>query len=1382
MSTADSPTPQAQLTQEEHLRLLALLDDCIELRGEARASWLQELESREPVLAPVLRRLLAAQEHCEAEDFLGTLGPLPASPAEETADTALVGHVLGPYRILKLLGRGGMGSVWLAERTDGLFKRQVALKLIHPALISAAVAERFAREREILAALNHPNIAPLLDAGFAADGQPWLALEYIAGVSLQQYCDSGRLGIEARLRLFREVLAAVEFAHAHLVIHRDLKPSNILISSDGHPHLLDFGIAKLLNDGGAAQTELTRMAAPGLTPEYAAPEQIAGTAVTTATDVYSLGVMLYELLCGQRPYRVTRTTRGALEDAILQTEPLPPSRAMLTADDAAARAATPARLVRTLRGDLDTIVGKALSKQPAERYATANAFSEDIGRFLRGEPVLAQRDRIGYRAWKFVRRYRIALAVGALLLLTLTGGLVAATYEARVAARQRDSALEAQSRALTQAAASRLKDGEASAALAIILEVLERQRAQNTYTPEALSVFQEARAADLLVLAVTGHEDRVRSVAFSPDGSRIATASYDHTARIWDSSTGRELLRLTGHTDRVRDARFSPDGRRLVTGSLDGSARIWDATSGAQLLQLGGGSGRVRSVSFSPDGSRIVTAHSDNAARIWDATTGALLHTLTGHEGAVSAAAWSPDGQRIVTGSNDNTARLWEAASGRELLRFDKHTASINWVTFSPDGSRVLSAAADKTARLWDARSGEQFMLFSGHTQQLESAHFSADGQQIITASDDKSARVWDTLSGRQLLQLSGHAEQVIDAAFSPDGNRFATASDDHTVRIWNARMPEERMQLRGHTQLLAGADYSHDGRYVATASADKTVRIWDAASGRQVQQLNGHRELVLSAEFSPDGRRIVTASNDGTARVWDPLSGRSLLQLNGHTQPVEAAIYSPDGKRIATSSYDKSIRLWDAASGQQLTQLAGHGAGVNWVSWSPDGRRIVSASFDQTARVWDAADGHQLFVLKGHSGTVATAAFSPDGSHIVTASDDHTARLWDAATGSQQSILSGHADRVTSASFAANGRLIVTSSLDRTARIWDARTGRELLAARHTDLVETAAFAPDSSHIVTAADDRAAHIWDIHPAPLEAQISWAQAALFDSLPAAERFQLGMSEPQHQWPGSRTACDDAAASPYDPGRHAAGAAVAQIVPDVAVSACEADLQASSATADKARARYQLGRAHWAAGQHQQARGDFEQALQLGYPFAAVDLAELLSTQPAAPELRRALSLNQQAWKAKFTRAAYELGVLYEEYPELAGTTAAALTPARSPVGQQGAVRTDALAEALSWYQRAADAGDPAALAALAKRTEPQAQEGSSQQEEASLLQAMRLYAMATSAAARESLPDEIWRDWRYRRAWLARLLARRGQLERVAAIHDETCCRKQQHQ
>jgi eukaryotic-like serine/threonine-protein kinase len=401
-----------------------LLDEALEQPAAQLPQWLEDLPPEFDGLKPRLSELLARTGLVETGEFLRTLPKFELEPGDLAGVPARgeqAGQEIGLYRLVRELGSGGMGVVWLAERTDGLIDRPVALKLPHGAWKRAGLAERMARERAILAALTHPNVAHLYDAGLASDGQPYLAIEYVEGRRIDVYCDAHSLGIKARLRLFAQVADAVAYAHGKLIVHRDLKPANILVSADGRVKLLDFGIAKLLEGGETRETRFTELSGRALTPDYASPEQLRGEPLTIASDVYSLGVVLYELLCGQRPYKLTRDSRGALEDAILQAEPSAPSGVV------------PSARRRELRGDLDTIVLKALKKKPEERYATVHALADDIDRFLEGHPVLARPDSWAYRTSRLLRRHKLAVSASAAVAVALVSATLYSLRQAQLA-------------------------------------------------------------------------------------------------------------------------------------------------------------------------------------------------------------------------------------------------------------------------------------------------------------------------------------------------------------------------------------------------------------------------------------------------------------------------------------------------------------------------------------------------------------------------------------------------------------------------------------------------------------------------------------------------------------------------------------------------------------------------------------------------------------------------------------------------------------------------------------------------------------------------------------------------------------------------------------
>ena len=429
------------LSPQRWKELSAYLDQALTLPESERAGWLASVRAEDPELAGELQQLLSEHEAATRDGYLAH------GPAQPAAIGGLAGQQVGAYRLIGVVGRGGMGAVWLAERSDGRFERKAAVKFLNLGMAGQGAEDRFAREGAILGRLAHPNIAELLDAGVTASGQPYIILEYVEGEPIDRYCDAHKLDLKARITLFLDVLGAVAHAHANLIVHRDLKPSNVFVSNEGEVKLLDFGIAKLLEgEGQQTVTLLTRAGDSPLTPEYAAPEQITGKPITTATDVYALGILLYQLLTGRHPAESALRSPAALVKAIVDTEPLRPSTSVeqagpdpdTTTANAANRASTPDKLSRLLRGDLDTIVGKALKKLPQERYASPTALADDLRRYLKYEPISARPDTILYRGRKFVRRNWSAVALTALALVAILAGLAVAVYQASIARHRFD--------------------------------------------------------------------------------------------------------------------------------------------------------------------------------------------------------------------------------------------------------------------------------------------------------------------------------------------------------------------------------------------------------------------------------------------------------------------------------------------------------------------------------------------------------------------------------------------------------------------------------------------------------------------------------------------------------------------------------------------------------------------------------------------------------------------------------------------------------------------------------------------------------------------------------------------------------------------------------
>jgi WD40 repeat protein len=637
-----------------------------------------------------------------------------------------------------------------------------------------------------------------------------------------------------------------------------------------------------------------------------------------------------------------------------------------------------------------------------------------------------------------------------------------------------------------------IEKGETSKALASLAMAIRNH-------PDKQHKYAAARIANLFIQRVFAlpltkplqHEDWVNSASFSPDGTKIVTASRDKTARVWDAATGKPLNKPLQHEDWVNSAVFSPDSSKIVTASRDKTARVWDAATGELLNKPLQHEGWVNSAVFSPDGSKIVTASGDKTARVWDAATGESLNEPLQHDNWVNSAVFSPDNSKIVTASVDNiarnTARVWDAATGKPLTEPLKHGSCVNSAVFSPDSSRIVTTSSDKNARVWDAATGNPVTEPLQHRGDVYSAVFSTDGTKIVTASEDNTARVWDAATGKPLTEHLLHRYWVNSAVFSTDGDRIVTASADYTAQMWDAATvkPSAESMIQ-HEKNVYLATFSPDGTKIVTASEDNTARVWDAATGKPLtEEPVQHGGPVYSAVFSSDNTKIVTASEDKTARVWDADTGKPLTEEPiQHGGPVYSAVFSSDNTKIVTASEDKTARVWDADTGKPLTAPMQHEYGVTSALFSPDGSKIITAPADNTTRVWDAAAGSPLTEPMQHRRRVTSACFSPDGSKIATASEDNTARVWDAATGNPLTEPMQHENCVNAAIFSPDGSSIITASSDNTTRVWDAATGIPLTDSfKHESWINAACFSPDGARIVTASGDMTARVWPIAPA-----------------------------------------------------------------------------------------------------------------------------------------------------------------------------------------------------------------------------------------------------------------------------------------------------------
>jgi WD40 repeat protein/serine/threonine protein kinase len=1028
---------------ERELFLAALeKDDSTE-----RAAYLAQACGDDANLRQRIERLLRL--HGEAGSFLDspafapseTVEPQPGeSPAEREpihAESVLtvkraareeeseaVGTLLGRYKLLQLIGEGGMGVVYMAEQQQPV-RRLVAVKVLKAGMDSALGIARFEAECQALALMDHPNIAKVLDGGTTAGGRPYFVMELVKGIPITTYCDEHRLSLRQRLELFVPLCQGLQHAHQKGIIHRDIKPSNVLAAPfDGKPvvKVIDFGVAKALGQRLTKRTMFTHLGTVIGTLEYMSPEQaeLNNHDVDTRTDVFSLGVVLYELLTGTTPLtkeRLKDTTLLETLRRIREEEPPRPSTRLSGSKDSlpaisAQRRTDPEKLLKVVRGELDWIVMKALDKDRNRRYATANSLADDIARYLRDEPVEACPPSVSYHVRKFTWRYRIPLVIasliGTLLVLAAVASLSLAmraqtaervAVTARNAADQRADDLDWENyinrvnRAYREA-----QDDNITLAEELLHRCPIERRSWEWHYVQRLCQ-SERLSVDTLAGSVC-------AVAFSPNGSQIATGvggtfsvgRGGPNVDLWERATGQRRLSLRGTQHHIWSLAFSPDGTKLAVGGRDqpiGSPQVglWDARTGAShWTRHEPDLPQAMSVAFSPDGK--------------------LLAVGFGERG----------GQRV------HPVKLYEVATGRETLSFPGPKGG-NKLAFHRDG-RHLAVAGSEVVEVWDVVAHARVHELRGHSLWIYCVSFSPDGKWLATGGFDRTIKLWDTVSGEARTTIYGHNGGITDLAFSPDSRSLASASEDRSVRLWE--IPTGRLigVFHGHKDSVQSIAFAPDGLELASAGVDASFKIWDRR--RSLPVVFKHTRASMGLWYRRDGRRIISSAFFDQGPVisegWDPSTGEPDPNLtldrvrlgNDYLPypilpgfPVASPATSPDGRLFASVSrsnpnvYEQdqrskslavnAVMVRDVATGRILHTLVGHAADVNCIAFSPNGQRIATTSSDRTVKLWDTATGREVFTLRGHTNDVIALVFSPDGNQIVSADVDHTDRVWDA-------------------------------------------------------------------------------------------------------------------------------------------------------------------------------------------------------------------------------------------------------------------------------------------------------------------------------------------------------------------------------------------------
>ncbi|MDR1174301.1 MAG: WD40 repeat domain-containing protein [Treponema sp.] len=593
-------------------------------------------------------------------------------------------------------------------------------------------------------------------------------------------------------------------------------------------------------------------------------------------------------------------------------------------------------------------------------------------------------------------------------------------------------------------------------------------------------------------LFLQGHSDDINTVAYSPDGRRIATGSKDNTVKIWDVESGREIRTLSGHTNSVRAAGYSPDGRRIVSGSLDTSAKIWNAETGQEIRTLSGHSGGIRSVAYSPDGRRIVSGSIDKTVKIWNAETGQEIRALTGHNSSVYAVNYSPDGRRIISGSRDNTIKIWDAETGREIrsiAAFEGRIFTLD-IAWKPDGSRIAATGGNLLIREWNAETGQETKRITGQGSDddgFSAVRYSPDGKQIIAGTYESGARIFDANTGRELRSLAMPGA-VSAVTYSPDGRRILSGSGDNTAKVWDADTGRELLSLGPMAAGVFRLAFSPDSTRLALSYLDRTIRIWDLRAGRMLRtltphQFNGAPALSMSLAWGPDGRRILSGGDDDTIKLLDAATGETLRTIPTGAGSALTVSYSPDGKSILAGLQDKVIKLFDAESGREIRTFTGHTDMVWSAVFSTDGRRVYSGSDDKSIKVWNAATGQLVRTIhdNAHGGrvTVLLAASRKGKEYLLSSGANGRIGCWDPEKTGNEAVSSyiDFGSPVLSAVVWADTPEFFDTP-DALAGFANGKIKRSILGAiyeefpNHAGAVNQMAYSPDGRWLASASSD----------------------------------------------------------------------------------------------------------------------------------------------------------------------------------------------------------------------------------------------------------------------------------------------------------------------
>lgn len=1083
--------------------------------------------------APITGAGLAGQcPECLLKLGLGNLftAEVATDASGSDAGAFLEGTQFGDYDLLAQIARGGMGVVFHARQRS--LNRDVAIKMILSGrFASPDELRRFRIEAEAAALLDHPNIVPIYDVGLHED-TPYLTMALIDGQSLAARIFNAEFKIptdrpqEARERqkkiasLVRTLAIAAHHAHQRGVIHRDLKPANILFDADRQPRIADFGLAHQI-DSETLRTASSQLAG---TPAYMAPEQarLNSSELTTSVDVYALGAILFELLTGRPPF-LGGTPLETLHK-LLEEEPIDP------------RAVNP-----LVDSDLAVICLKCLEKEPARRYESAAALADELQRWIDGRPIEARPTAQITRLIKWSRRRPAIASLSLFSIVALVAFIILLIVSRHRIEERRQFAV--QQKQLAEAATAReqqekdrlnellnrldfnhaetlLEKGRTSESFAYLARLVRKSPTNSAFSHRLFNALLRDVSA-VPVMPAWKQKGGANRIAFSPDGSRIATAGVHGNVAMRRTATGRTDFTTLAHTDLITVVRFNADGTLLLTASKDGTAKIWSADTGDLVATLDL-EAAVSDAVFSPDGTTLVTASADRRICRWSSKDGALIETYW-HSAPVQVVRFSPNGSQLAGGAKDGSVKLWRPGSQNPLIRNFSIPGAVNDLDFGPRGGRLAAASSANAVHVWNLQNGSEVCPPLVHDGGVTSLAFSTTGAFLATASIDKLARVWRIPGAKLAFPPILHDSELHGVEFSADDSLLMTTSWGRTAQIWNTADGAPASQELAHADWVRIARFSPDGNFVATASADRSTQLWKLlkADARVLR----HSGAVLKVSIDPSSGMVASIGRFSGVRLWNGDGSGPATLFDSKDPPTSSLAFSPDATRLAVGFRTGGVGIRDLPGHEAHPLPTGETTSANTIAFSPDGKLLAAGYQSGSLKIWSQSapfeqildfnleqpvthlkfspDGERLFACAAGVVRLAVVAlsdepvvrafypptparvrslmFHPGSQRVVIGCSDRRARIFDAAYGNLISDAFQHDDQVYAAIYSPDGARIATVSKDRSARIWNADTGA--LIGRpflHESPVHTAAFNADSSLLATGTLDGVARIWNV--------------------------------------------------------------------------------------------------------------------------------------------------------------------------------------------------------------------------------------------------------------------------------------------------------------